>query len=393
MSGASNTLKGSNMAAGRGAVTAFADHCEWTGASQDDRAQWLLARRAGVGGSDAAAIMGVSPFKSALALYVEKTMDTPPDEATNEVARWGQLIEPLLLKELAVRTGRKVVRGGKLLRNLASPHRLVTLDGVVLSKPPSWAKGPGVAEAKTTGYGSRYAEDLPVEVQVQIQYELAVTGATWGTCIWLPFPDRQMGWADVAVHQRFAEKLLRRVDDFWDRVKRREPPDPDGSESSMRALRLLYPDDNDEVCRIVRASGIADEYQRNAAAIKLLQERQGLIKNTLLATLKDAKYGLLDDGRYWRTATYKPRTNNCPHCGEVLSRVEGYRTITLSEPRKKPFHVVHHTRRLVVDLDPELVDEVTEAPQLGEGNALREQLEQSLTAAPAAVNDPSRGVA
>ncbi len=341
------------MTAGRGAVSAFADHCEWTGASQADRTAWLLARRDGVGGSDAAAIMGVSPFKSALALYVEKTMDGAPDEHASEIADWGRYFEPLILKEYARRTGRRVVRGGQLLRSKRAGHHLVTLDGVQLTKPPPWAKGPGVAEVKTTGYGQRYEVDLPVEVQVQIQWEMHVPGATWATCIWLPFPERRMQWLDVAPHPAFQDVLARRVDDFWDRVKRRCPPDPDHSESSELALRRLYPNDDGTVIKILNAAGLADEYQRNAAAIKVLQQRQGLIKNTLAATIGRAKYAVIEDGRYWGTAYYKPRENACPACSHVLSRVPEYRTYTLRPPKKQPLIVTGETRQLVADVQME----------------------------------------
>jgi putative phage-type endonuclease len=194
--------------AGRGAVSAFADHCEWTGARADNRENWLISRRAGVGGSDVAAIMGATEFNSALAVYVEKISQDPPDDESSEIADWGRDFEPLILRRYAQRSGRKVVRGGKLMRSKTAPHHLITLDGVQTSRPPAGCKGPGVAEVKTTGYGERYHEDLPVEVQIQIQWELFVTGAQWATCIWLPFPERRMQWVDVVPHRAFQEVLV-----------------------------------------------------------------------------------------------------------------------------------------------------------------------------------------
>jgi predicted phage-related endonuclease len=321
--------------------------------------------------------MGVSPYKSALALYVEKISEAPPDEASTEVADWGRIFEPAILKEYARRSNRRVVRGGKLLRSRRAAHHLVTLDGVQLSRPPAWAKGPGVAEVKTTGFGARYDEDLPVEVQIQIQWELAVTGAAWASCIWLPFPERRMQWVDVAPHPAFQAVLAERVDNFWERVKTRSPPDPDGSESSALALRALYPDDTDEVIRIIGATGVADEYERNKAAIKVLSERQGLIKNTLAATIRNAKYALLDDGRYWGTAYYRPRENRCKLCQGVTSSVDAYRTYTLREPRKKPFHAITESRQMIAELD---------------AGELTKQISESLVGAAPAAND-ERGAA
>lgn len=344
--------------AGRGAVSAFAEHCEWTGASADDREKWLIARRQGVGGSDAATIMGVDDFSSELALYVEKTHEGPPDEEQSEVAEWGRLFEPLILREFARRSGRKVVRGGKLMRSLRAAHHLITLDGVILTrggpKAPSFARGPGVAEVKTTGYGYRYDEDLPVEVQVQIQWEMFVTGAQWATCIWLPFPERRMKWVDVAPHPAFQEVLARRVDNFWTRVQKRQPPAPDGSEASFLALRKLYPNETGEIIRVTGAKDASDEYQRIQAAIKVLELRKQLIKNTLAATIKDAKYALLEDGRYWGSAFYAAREKKCPHCAEVIEQTSSYRTFTLRDPRKKAWPMMTPVRSF--QLSPEHSD-------------------------------------
>lgn len=335
--------------AGRGAVSAFAEHCEWTGASAEDRENWLLARRQGIGGSDAATIMGVDDFSSELALYVEKTNEGPPDEESSEVAEWGRLFEPLIIREFARRSGRKVVRGGKLMRSLKAPHYLTTLDGVQLTrsgpKVPSFARGPGVAEVKTTGYGHRYDEDLPVEVQVQIQWEMFVTGAQWATCIWLPFPERRMKWVDVEPHRAFQEVLAGRVDNFWKRVQRRLPPDPDGSEASKRALQKLYPEDSGEVIRIIGASEASDEYERLNASIKLLEQRKMLIRNTLAATMREAKYAVLEDGRYWGASFYREREALCPHCSGVIEHRASYRTYTLREPKKKNPHQPTAARR------------------------------------------------
>lgn len=324
------------MAGGRSGATAFSEHCEWTGASSEDRENWLLARRQGIGGSDVAAALGYSEWKSPLALYVEKTATTPPDDSATEAAEWGRILEAPILREYGKRSARKVVRAGRLLRSKQATHHLVTLDGVQLSKAPPWAKGAGVAEVKTTGYGSSYAEDLPVDVQLQIQWELWVTGASWATCIWLPFPERRLQWIDVEPHPDFG-LIAEKVDAFWQRVLRREPPDPDGSESSRLALRALYPEQTEEVIRITGAKSLVDEYEQNKVWLEALTTRQQLIKNMFAATIRDAKYAVLDDGRYWGAAYYKARDNRCPHCQEVLSHVEPYRTLTLREPRKKPF--------------------------------------------------------
>lgn len=339
----------------------FEAACIDTGIRSRSRVEWLKARRLGIGGSDVATILGVNPYESPLSLWVEKTATEEPDETSAEVALWGTLFEPAIVKEYSHRTGRRVVSGGALLQSKNSPHHRVTLDGIQTRRIPSWAKGPGVAECKMTGLSERYEEDLPPEVQVQIQWELYVTGATWGTCLWLPVPERKLQWVDVEPHLPFQEMMVERVDEFWQRVRSNSPPDPDGSHASTLALRKMYPDHNDEVIRITGAASICDEYERNKAAIKLLENRQGEIKNALASTIRDAQYAVLDDGRYVGTATYKPLEKRCQHCSEVISRRDGYRTYTLRQPRKKPFPEAVASRELRLPDSDDLVAQLEES--------------------------------
>ena len=46
-----------------------------------DRQQWLSVRQGGIGSSDAAAAVGLCPYKSQLELWMEKTGRTPTEEA------------------------------------------------------------------------------------------------------------------------------------------------------------------------------------------------------------------------------------------------------------------------------------------------------------------------
>jgi putative phage-type endonuclease len=327
----------------------FEGACIDTGVSSRERTSWLIARRAGIGGSDAATIMGANPFSSELALYVDKTSDDPqPKDDAGEPAQWGNIFEPAIIREYNARSKRRVVTGGRILQSRKAPHYLVTLDGVQLRRAPAFArgKGPGVAEIKTTGYGERYEEDIPVEVQIQCQWEMFVTGAAWATCVWLPFPERKLQWRDIEPHPEFQALLAERVDAFWQRVVKRNPPDPDGSAASKLAIRRMFPEDNGEVIRLLGAVDAADEYERCAAAIKLLQSRQAEIKNMLAYTIGEAKYAVLDDGRYFGSATYKAREVKCPECDHLLSQREGYRTHTLRKPKKKPFQVFDGERML-----------------------------------------------
>ena len=61
------------------------------------RDEWLAYRRKGIGGSDAAAVLGISPFMTARDLYYDKLGISAQADEENWVAKEiGHLLEPLV---------------------------------------------------------------------------------------------------------------------------------------------------------------------------------------------------------------------------------------------------------------------------------------------------------
>lgn len=69
------------------------------------------ARRAGLGGSDVAAAIGISRWKTPVELWQEKTGQVEPEDISDrEFVQWGQLLEDVIADEWARRHGHKVRR-------------------------------------------------------------------------------------------------------------------------------------------------------------------------------------------------------------------------------------------------------------------------------------------
>ena len=66
-----------------------------------DDAHWHELRAKAVGGSEVAALFGLSPFTTAYTLWHEKAGKVPREEFDNQKTNWGKLIEPLVAGELA----------------------------------------------------------------------------------------------------------------------------------------------------------------------------------------------------------------------------------------------------------------------------------------------------
>ena len=95
------------------------------------RDEWLKYRRLGIGGSDSAAILGISPFRTARDLYYDKLNIVTADDEGNWVAmEMGNLLEPLVARIFAKKTGLKVFQRKCMFQH---PHYHSTLK--ILKKP------------------------------------------------------------------------------------------------------------------------------------------------------------------------------------------------------------------------------------------------------------------
>jgi putative phage-type endonuclease len=100
-----------------------------------DRAQWLEERRSGIGGSDVAPMLGLSPWKTPFALWQDKTgraVEVEPDEAQRERMHFGTVLEDVVAREHAARTGQRVQRVTSMLRHPDVPIALANLDRAIV---------------------------------------------------------------------------------------------------------------------------------------------------------------------------------------------------------------------------------------------------------------------
>lgn len=288
-----------------------------------DRASWLAQRRQGIGASEAAAILGLSPFKSALEVYLDKA-GLVPDSEDNEFLEWGRRLEPIILGAYADKTGRKVTPNAaqKLLALAEHPFVTATLDADVVDDK----LGMGVLEAKTTNAfrGDEWAESIPAHYQVQLQHQMLVTGRSWGSAAVL-IGGNCFRYADLPRHEAFIQEvLLPALAEFWQRVLDRDPPEPDSSKSAMRALAALYPKDTGEIIELDGSFIDLDtERQQLLGRIKELQREKDELDARLKGALKDASMGVLPNGvRFtYRTAARKGYIVEDSEC-RVLRRMK-----------------------------------------------------------------------
>ena len=211
-----------------------------------DREQWLDVRRRGIGSSDAAAAVGLNPYKSQLELWLEKTGrdgNLPKVDPHDEESPlyWGTLLEHIVAAHYTKRTGNRVRRINAVLQHPdpALPWMLANIDREVTGAPDVQ-----ILECKTAGInGARLWRDgVPEYVQLQVHHQLAVTGKQTADVAVL------LGGQHLEIHRierddRLIARLIELERQFWQYVETDTPPPADGSDSAESALRCLYPED------------------------------------------------------------------------------------------------------------------------------------------------------
>ena len=224
--------------------------------------EWLALRRTGIGGSDAGAIMGVSPYKGAFSVWADKQGKLPPLE-DNEAMRQGRDLEDYVARRFAEASGLRVRHEYSMLRSVDHPCMLADIDRRIIGERAG-------LECKTSRdiTMARYRNgEYPMEYYCQCLHYLAVTGwdcwylavLVYGTDLLIYKICRDEVMDDI-------EALISAEEAFWqNHMVLDQPPAPDALDSTAAALGSVYPhEDGTTVC----ADQDADEALTELAALK-----------------------------------------------------------------------------------------------------------------------------
>lgn len=137
-----------------------------------ERQAFLERRKSGIGGSDVAAVLGVSKWKTPYQLWLDKTSDTVT-EKESELLHFGQVLEQVIADEYARRNNVKVLRRNQMYRHGAHPELIANIDRYVV--------GGKILECKTCNAyaSSKFGEggdEVPDEYLLQVQHYMHITG-------------------------------------------------------------------------------------------------------------------------------------------------------------------------------------------------------------------------
>lgn len=176
-----------------------------------------------LGGSDVAGILGISPWKTPLDVYLDKVQPRiAVDASKQKIFSRGKRMEPYVIDLLAEDEGLNIVARGNRYRDPINDFIAAEIDAETECGMNVEIKT--VSPFKAKEWGEEYTDAVPVHYTAQAMHGLMVTGKQ--TCIFGVL----IGGDDFRVYrvQRDDETItaIREKElDFWGRIQRLEPPE------------------------------------------------------------------------------------------------------------------------------------------------------------------------
>ena len=259
------------------------------------REEWLAERRKGIGGSDVAAILGISPWATPVSVWLDKTGRAAPKPET-EAMRIGTELEDFVARRYMQETGRAVQRYNKIVHKgclLGNYDRLVVKAGEKIAAHQGEIRTDTILECKTSSV--EWEDGVPVYYQTQVQHYMGLTACISHSDVACLFLGRKHFEVfrierDDEVINAMQEKLSAWWEEF---VVGNKMPLPTNEED----CRLLWAKSNPGKT-IVSNSEIdakLDEYRQIKSEEKVAKERAILLQSDICAYMGDSEI-LTDEG-------------------------------------------------------------------------------------------------
>jgi len=259
---------------------------------ESNKSAWINERRLGIGGSEVAILLGVSPWRTPYSLWLEKTGRQTPDDISNlpHVARG--------------------VRGEIAARALLEAKYVVTF------KPKTWVIDGTPYRCSDDGYSFdlntileikcmsakaheefKKTLDVPRHYYLQCQWNLFVSKAA--RCLFVSYnPEtEELVEKEILPNEQEHQQIIKAVDEFWDLVQKDIPP----SLSSGDYEKIEDKEFEEDCHRYAEIKQKLEELKQNLTELEIkLHTRCGSRPGIMGSVLKVTRYqrkGAVDYGK------------------------------------------------------------------------------------------------
>lgn len=227
-----------------------------------DKREWLKYRKSGIGGSDAGAVCGLNPYRTAMQVYQDKVSEEI-EEVDNEAMRQGREFEDYVAKRFMEATGKKVRRANAMFYNEENPFMLADVDRMVVGENAG-------LECKTA---SPYMADkwkdgnIPLSYQIQCYHYMAVCNAdAWYLAVVIY--GREFKYYKIERDEAVIADLIQIEKAFWENhVMKQQIPDPDGSKLADSVIAEYY---KNSIADTIPLTGFNEKLERRQELSELI---------------------------------------------------------------------------------------------------------------------------
>ncbi len=229
-----------------------------------DKESWLKYRKQGIGGSDAGAVCGLNPYRTAIQVYYDKTSDSIED-VDNEAMRQGRELEEYVARRFCEASGKKVRRANVMYYDEKNSFMLADIDRMVVGENAG-------LECKTA---SPYSEEkwrddkIPLSYQLQCYHYMSVCNAdAWYIAVLIY--GRDFKYYRIERDDEVIENLIRIEKEFWNEyVLKQVIPDPDGSKTADVAIAERFKESKSIT---IPLTGFDERLERRQELLSLLEK-------------------------------------------------------------------------------------------------------------------------
>ena len=295
----------------------------FTATADLSREDWLAYRRQGIGGSDAAAVLGISPFRTGVDLYYDKLGLPVDDSGDNWVAmEMGNLLEDLVARIFEKKPGLKTAAMKFMFQHTDHPFMLADIDRLVILPNGSNA----ILEIKTTNYNARDKWEydgkpiVPQYYEAQGRHYRAVMDLdrVYYCCLYGNNEDEVI-IRSIDRDMKYEAELIALEEDFWvNHVQAKAPPpyiEDDGAlilESLRRCLGPSVKDSLPVTLTEARSTDLAryrELQERKSAlnaAVKATGDEMTLLKARIAAAMGRSVRAIYEDPQGTYTVSFNP---------------------------------------------------------------------------------------
>lgn len=245
-----------------------------------------------IGGSDIAAILGMSRWKTPLKLWCEKTQKLPaPDLSNVEAVELGTDLEEFVAQKFTQKTGKAVRKAPKVYQHPEYPYMVAHIDRLVTGTDE-------LLECKTASFFKKEEwenDDIPQEYILQVMWYLGITGRKVGHIAVL-IGGQSFKYKQIEFDKELFDTMVEAAKEFWTMVQNGTAPAvmPNDDETlkdlysdHSEVMIELYPQDNETTIACQTLEDKIAYLQEVKGHIKSLEDEKKELETQIKDVIKD----------------------------------------------------------------------------------------------------------